>query len=516
MKTRKVSALLLAFVMLAVFIAACTDGAAPGDTAPPAADDTPVADGNDTPAADDQPDTDEPPADDDIITLVIAFPGAASEAEAAVMEAVNAQLISDGYNFNVEILYFDDFFTQLPLTIAGGEVIDLAWSHFNHLGNMVRMNVLQPIDDALASHGPVLLAHTPEFLMMGGSIGGVQYAMPRVVPMSYHRNVLNIRGDIRESHGIPPITTLDHLEAFLQAVTEYEDDMYGIIGWLPDVFSPVYLNAHMLIEWIVYATPDDPTVHSLWHSDEMSAMMERIWRWSQNGWIPPQEVIDRLDGGDAGFDHGFVAAVTANAMRASERIDFFTHNVPEGTVETVLLLPDRSWNFFAGDNALAVPTTSNNVNEAVAFVNWLKSTQENFDLFSFGIEGVNYTLVDGGVDTSIGTGENNFSMHSWMWDDLRLNRFSANFSQADIDQLMVWDDAAEISPYLGFVFDQDPVSTQMGMLSSVVWGNMGQWNNGQFEFAPDRDRFLGELEAAGLQDVLDEAQRQLDAFMAGR
>ena len=527
MKLRKILTLvaIIAMIFAVAGLATGCDDDTPAPTPTPAANDDPAT-GDDDPVVDDDPvaDDDEPVAGDDepvagdVVVLQAVFPGAASDGQAAVLEAVNAKLIADGLNINIEITYLDDYWQQLALAIAGGQVFDLAWSHLEHLGDNVRLGVFQPIDDALAAHGPVLLEHTPDSLWLGGSVAGVRYAMPRVVPLSYARSVFNIRGDIREAHGIPPITTIEHMEQFLAAVAEHEEDMYPAGGWLPETLYPVYINAHFLVNWLLFVYPDDPTVHSLWHSEEMAQIMERLWSWAQNGWLLSPDEHERLDGPDAGFDHGFVAAVNANPMRALERVDQFTQNVPDGRIETVVLYPDAWWNFFAGDNQLAVPSTSNNVNEAVQFVNWLKSSQENFDLFSFGVEGVNYQLVDGAVDTSIGTGANHYSINRWMWDDLRLARFSANFSQTDVNQLMTWDDRSQLSPYLGFMFDQEPVSNEMAAIWGIIWGPTGiaEFTRSFSEFAGGRDQLIRELDAAGLQTVVEEAQRQLDEWMAGR
>jgi len=203
-------------------------------------------------------------------------------------------------------------------------------------------------------------------------------------------------------------------------------------------------------------------------------------------------------------------------MRAAERIDIFSNNVPDGWIESVVLQSSRPMNFFSGDNMLAVPHTSTNVNEAVQFVNWIKTSQANMDLISFGVEGVNFQFENGGVDTSIGTDNNHFSINSWMWNDVRLGRFSANLPQADVNQLRTWDDGVALSPFLEFTFSEENVSAQLGAVWSVVWDNVSQWTTGQAPFSGGRDAFLFSLEAAGINDVVEEAQRQLDEFMAGR
>jgi len=454
--------------------------------------------------------------DDDILTLRAVFVGTASPAHDDVLEAVNEQLLADGYNFRIEIDFFDDYFTQLGLAVAAGEVIDLAWAHRNYIAGHVNDRIFQPIDDALAAYGPALMQHTPEFLRVGASVGGQQFGMPRVAPMSYNRSVLNIRGDLREAHGIGPITTIEQFEQFLQAIHENEDGVYGAIGWLPETLYPAYVDAHFIYNWLLFVYPEDGVVRSLWHYEGMANLMARLWSWAENGWIPTSDVNERLGGGDAGFDHGFVGAVNANPMRAAERIDIFTNNVPDGWIETVVFQSDRPMNFFSGDNMLAVPSTSQNVNEAVQFVNWIKTSQANMDLISFGVEGVNFQFDNGGVDTSIGTDDNHFSINSWMWNDTRFGRFSANLPQADINQIRSWDDGIALSPYLEFTFDRDPVNNEFTAVRTVLWDNVGQWTTGQAPFAEGRDEFMAALDDAGIGVVIAEAQRQLDEFLAGR
>ena len=371
----------------------------------------------------------------EIVTLRAYFPGVASPAQSAVLEVVNERLVEDGLNINIEVSFFDDYFTQLGLNVAAGQTMDLAWSHANYLGRNVGLGIYQPIDEALANYGPAITSRTPDFLMIGGQVDGVQYAMPRIAPMTNNRNVFNLRQDLRESYGLPPITTLDQLETFFAAVAENDPDVIPVLGWLDEALKPIFANYHFLVHRLLFVDPNDPTftVRSWIHSPEAEALFATIWRWVEMGWLP--ESVPHIDSADAGFDTGQVAALMANQMRAQERIVSFLHNVPGGMVETVTLEPDRNWIFFSGDNQLAVPSTSRNVNEAVAFVNWFKSSQENFDLWSYGVEGVNWRDVDGAIDPTIASGNNVYSMNIWMWDDIDLKRFPVGYPQSHVDRI---------------------------------------------------------------------------------
>jgi len=77
-----------------------------------------------------------------------------------------------------------------------------------------------------------------------------------------------------------------------------------------------------------------------------------------------------------------------------------------------------------------------------------------------------------------------------------------------------WDAGSEMSPYLGFMFDQSAVSNELGAIWDVIWSNVGQWTTGSAEYAAARDNFTSQLDSAGIQKVIDECQRQLNEFIA--
>jgi putative aldouronate transport system substrate-binding protein len=76
--------------------------------------------------------------------------------------------------------------------------------------------------------------------------------------------------------------------------------------------------------------------------------------------------------------------------------------------------------------------------------------------------------------------------------------------------------SAVVSPLLGFSFDPEPVKSELAQCQAV----MDEFKGGLFTGAVDPDvvlpQFLEKLEKAGAQKIVDEAQRQIDAWKASK
>jgi putative aldouronate transport system substrate-binding protein len=494
------------FSMLAVLLAVAMIAGCSGKK-----DDGNTASNSSSPSSDNS-------ASKEVVKLTAAFPGQESPGQKNALKAINEKLKADGLNIEVDIKYLDDYWNKLALNVAGGTVYDLAWAHSSTLSDLVAKKVYQPIDDALKQYGPDLLANTPGYVLKGGQIQGKQYALARAIPMTGFNNVYDIRGDLREKYGIPKITTVQGLEAYLDAIKKNDPNMVPIAGYNFQELFPVYANYYFPIgdggAYPVYIDPADSshTVKSFLDSDAFAQVMAKKKEWKDKGWLSTDSKLDY----EAGFDNGKVAALAANIFRASERIDTVTKNVPGGKVETVYLEPQKRYIFSAGDNMLAVPSTSKHVNEAVALINWIKKDQANYDLWSYGVEGVNYKLVDGAVDVSGIPDADQFNMNVWMWNDLRLARFSTNYPKADIEALKQWDSNSEVTPFVGFTLDQSKIKSQISNIQAIMGEYITNLGMGVTDYNKVKDQMMNKLKAAGLQDVIDETQKQINAYVAAQ
>jgi putative aldouronate transport system substrate-binding protein len=454
----------------------------------------------------------------ELVKITAVLPGQESGPANSVLKAINEKLKADGLNIEVNIKYIDDYFNKLALNVAGGTEYDLAWAHSSMLSDLVSKKVYQPIDDALKTNGPDLLANTPDYVLKGGAVQGKQYAIARAIPMTGFNNVFNIRGDLRIKYGLPKITTMAGLETYFQAVVKNEPNMYAFVGANTQVLFPTYADYYFPIGdggmYPVYIDPADKTftVKSFLDTKEFADIVTKKLEWRTKGWNVADSSVD----GEAGFDKGKVAALGANLFRASERVDTLTANVPGATVETVYLEPKTRRIYSAGDNMLAVPSTSKHVKEAVALMNWIKKDQQNYDLWSYGVEGANYKLTDGAVDVSGIADKDKYNTPVWMWNDLRLARFSTNYPKEDIAALKAWDSKSEVTPFVGFTLDTSKIKSQNSQMQAVMNEYGENLGLGVTDINKVRDEMMKKMNAAGLQDVIAETQKQINAYLAAK
>lgn len=458
------------------------------------------------------------PSSGGVVTIKALLVGSAPNDEAAVLAAVNKKLADDGLNIAIQTVYADDYWNRLALAVAGAEEYDLVWAHASTISELVAKGVYQPITSIINTAAPQIAASIPRSALLAGTVNKELYALPRVIPMAEYNFVYNIRGDLRQKYGLLPITTLAELEAYFDVIKANEPNMYCTIDHNAQPLYPVFANYYFPIGDgggnALYVDPTDPshTVRSFMESDAFKQVADTKYRWRQQGYIPQDS--SRVQNAHQGFVYGMVACIPSNTLSETERVDELVNNVPGAFIETVLLNPNPLYLTFGGDNMLAVASTSKHPTETVKFINWIKSSQTNFDLWSFGVEDVNYKLDGQSVSYDGIPANKRYSPNVWMWNDITIARFSKNIPVANIQKLKDWDKTATVTPYIGFNLDQTSIKTEVAQISAVINEYYNQLKEGSVSYDSVKATYSQALRNAGIQRVIDECQRQLNAYIA--
>lgn len=459
-------------------------------------------------------------------TLKLLFPLDKPAAQDEVIRAVETKLAKDGLPIKLEFTYipYDQYWNKVWLIAASGEPYDIALSAFSNISDFVSKKVLAPLDDSLKNYGQDIVRSTPDYALQGVTINGHIYGIPRVMPISEFQSFVQIRGDLRKKYGLPEIKTVADMDLYLEtihknepAITPYFYDTgrfllreYGDVAF----FAGNYLNAP------VYIDPADPQlkVRNTYDSDFFQSIMEKMHEWQKKGYIPygPSDT-SRYQDPELAFNSGKVAATWSVVLKQTERIDAFKAMNPDGELENVYLHPEKPKYLFTGaDNILSVFSTSQHVNESVAFINWLRSSQENYDLFTYGIKDVNYKLKDGAIDYDGIAPEHHYTPISWSWNDIRFVRFSKHISPEYSQQLRNWDKEAMASPTLGFVPDLAPMKSEIAQLNVIITEYLPLLYDAKVDWAATMEKFRLKLKDAGMNHVITEIQKQFDAYIATR
>ncbi|MBJ6361483.1 extracellular solute-binding protein [Paenibacillus sp. GCM10012307] len=455
------------------------------------------------------------------VRLKILFPGDPPRDFDAVNAAVSEKLKADGLNIKLDYTFvpWDSYWNKQSLVVAAGESYDLTWTHVSRISQSVSKNILMPLDDILATNGQELKKDISDFVWKSAQVNGKIYAIPRVVP-SAQADSFHIRGDLRKKYGLPEIKNSKDFENYLEAIKQNEPQMTPLVGGTSGLIRELqpnyFLNGEYMNSLFYVDVNEQPlTVKNLFKSQFYEDFVNITRDWYKKGYMPKDPNLFKDVNGS--FTQGKMAAMPSNILRPTEVIDALKTNFPEAELEFVQFDPEGPrYIFTSADNLLAVLATSKHPNEAVALVNWLHSSQENYDLFTLGVQDVNYK-VDGDSVTYDGIpADKQYFPISWAWTDLRYNKFSKYLTQDQLDFIKNYDQNAIKTPLIGFVLDTEPVKGELAKLSAIVaeYSHNGPLMNGQVDFATVKDQFLSRLDAAGMDKVLAEYQKQLDAFLA--
>ncbi len=73
---------------------------------------------------------------------------------------------------------------------------------------------------------------------------------------------------------------------------------------------------------------------------------------------------------------------------------------------------------------------------------------------------------------------------------------------------------SEISPYLGFALDTTTVQNEITAVSNVIAEYKFALEYGTIDPSTELPKFIERLNESGAQKIIDEAQRQLDEWLA--
>lgn len=175
----------------------------------------------------------------------------------------------------------------------------------------------------------------------------------------------------------------------------------------------------------------------------------------------------------------------------------------------------KAWNF------LAVPSSSKNIDRTMEFMNWIYLSQQNNDLFTYGIEGTNWEAVG---DTEMKTPDSVDPAQNYLFPGYQLtwnptlNRIPAGLP----DQLVKYfeyqynPDSFKKNALAGFLFDQEPVKNEIAKSNTVIANYLPLLMSGFDDVNENLSKMNADLKSAGVEKIKDELEKQINAFLAAK
>lgn len=524
-KASKSFLLSLALLMtLVVVLAACSSGknnTATESSAAPAESSAPPASSAAAPE-DDSLDPSKLPE----YNLTIFFPGAPPKDEAIVEAEINKYL-KDKINATIDIQMIDwgQWDNKMNLAIASRDPMDIIFtaSWNGHTTNVAKGAFLAlndpsgPHGNLLEKHGKDILSSLPEVFLTSAKVDGFNYGVPANKELAEQGGIL-YRTDIADELGlteqIENVKTIEDLGPILQVVKEKRQDLIPLFMRDGENFNTHYFAKYdfvgdATVEGVVMKDGTETIIKPRIEYPIYKRTLEVTRDYFNKGYINKDAATTQLGVQDA-MKKGNVFMVPS-PLKPGKDSELAGSTGLEGKLKQVAMnIPTTSSSETTG-SMLGISTTSGDPERAMMFINLLHSDKYLNNLINFGIEGTHYTL-DGEQMTPTADAGNYAIGAAWMLGNQFLNYLVAGEAADKWDQFRKFNESTHNSPALGFLFDPEPVSSQVAVMANIRKQYDPGLDTGSID--PSKaEEFFEKLRQNGLDDVIAEKQRQLDAYL---
>lgn len=454
----------------------------------------------------------------EIVTIKSIYPGDQPKDMDLVLAEINKKMGQD-IAVNLELTWapWDQYGNKITMGVAAGEDIDYIWSGSSDLASFAAKKIIAPIDEPMAKHGKPILDNINNSLFDTMKIGGKLMGIPSTgnAPLSDVYHVLMYRDDLRAKHSLPKPDSIVNMEAFFKGIKEKEPDMIplcnsGTAYTIMKAFGPEdFFNGTNGA--VAYKINEDKTVTLMNIQDAASfnGAVNKAREWHNAGYIPK----DILNIGDAGakLKAGAAAVVGGAALSASENQASVSAALPGAVLaDQPIFGENKKYMNSNGGNALYMTSISKKSEQVVQFWSWVFTSQDNFDLYCYGIKDNHYEIKD----NRIAIKNDGYAFPGWMFKNMNFLRFPEGISDEYIDSIKHWDDGAEISPLMGFTFNPENVANELAQVNSVFSAYSSSLYSGVVDPAKILPELKDKMKAAGQDKILEEAKKQVEAFMS--
>lgn len=454
-------------------------------------------------------------------TVAIAALGdAGTEACAEVAEAAS-KILEEKYNTTVTLVRYGylEYDQQMQLALAGGEKLDLISSGFFScsLDSASASGQVLALNDLLESAAPELRAAVTEedwkCMQRGGQIYGVPNGKEHA--SGYGFSCVTEMLD-QLDYDISSIQEESDLEGLLRAVKETFPDVDPIVtsgGNMGGVMS--YMDNLGNDYGVLEDCRTDSTELVNWFAtDTYRSICELHYRWAQEGLIMP--------------DASSNSETASTLIAAGTAFGYFHNNKPgieaedesaTGKEMTMIPIIDAYSTTSNLSECWMIPYQCEQPERALQVLSEMYLNPELGNLFAYGIESKHWEFVDeekGLIDfpEGVSASTTDYSVAAWAWpNELILYVFGAQADPQLWEKTQEFNDTAYQSVGKGFSFDSTSVLNEIAACNNVE----AKYNNPLLAGALNPDeaipKFLEELDAAGINTIIEEKQRQFDEWL---
>ena len=429
----------------------------------------------------------------------------------SALEEMN-KIVEDelGFTMKVNIIDWGDFGTKRNTILQSGEKFDLMFVDQSCYGSAVELGALADITDLVEKEAPKLKELVPEQLWDGVKIKDKIYAVPTYKDSALSQYWYFDKKYIDKYNiDVSNVKTYADLDKVFKTVKDGEGDK----------FYPLYMTQSMgpstlrnKYDCLCSGLPfigvkmDDKSrkVVSVFEQEDVLEQLNYFHKWYQEGIINPDASTstDMPTGRFYQATQGFPGSEVISA--AGEGVDAYVPvRVIEPTYSTESIQASLN----------AVGKNSDNKAEALQFLELVNTNSKLRDIMAYGAEGKDFEYVEEGVVKKLND--------SYGWPAYTQGTFF-NMSTTEgapkdqWDQVKKMNEEAGESSVLGFALDVEPINSELTACKTIYDKYKYELECGASDPNEIVPKMLDEARKAGLDKIIEEAQRQIDEYFAGK
>ncbi len=434
----------------------------------------------------------------------------------AVQDEINAYIKDKiGVQINMREILNTEYSTKLNLAIASSDDVDLMWTacwcNITGTDDLVKDNAVYNLTDMIKKYQS-LYESMPEKVWQSSTYNNNIYFVPIYKEIAEGYDIM-CKTSLAESMGwdLSSVTKLSDLTPFLEQAKK-AGIQYPYTCQNTAYYNKYYMDSYDFIETYagISKTGDSTKILNLIDTKEYKEYCELMYRWAQAGYINQTESKKNTDltlcyTDDYAF--GLWTEVPNNQPACSERY----------SADMTLMPVTSKW--ISSNGALgscyAVSANSKKADACLKFLELLYTDQTLADLWTWGIEGENYTKnTEGKV---VRNDENTSYVHDvWETNTIKAPSLLAEEPDNKVELYDEFNSAGIPSPAMGFRFDSTNVEAEYAAVANaeIEFGYLLE--TGFIDPQTGIPEYVDALNNAGLQTILNEMQAQYDTWLAAK
>jgi ABC-type sugar transport system, periplasmic component len=406
---------------------------------------------------------------------------------------------------------------QLNLMSSSGEKLDAYVNLGANYNADVAAGKYVELDELLDKYGQDLKSQFDPVYLSSTKIDGKTYGVPVLKDYTTGQGGFAMRKDLVDKYKIDlaSIKSMDDMDKVFQTIKDNEPNITPLgVGLSGPLSQLVWFDKLGDKYGVLPGFDNGLKIENLYESQEYADTLNIMHRWFKAGYISKDAATSQtstsdLVKADKAFAYWLMSkpgGLEGEMRMAGKELVFapVTEGVYSTTSDTLLGI----W---------GISVNSKNPERTMMFMNLLYSDPAIANLMQWGIEGKHYVKTsDTSVDFPSGVTVQTVGYSNQAW--LIGNPFiTFTFKGEPLDK---WEQVKQAnanalkSKALGFLFNSEPVKNEITALNNVRTQYEKILETGTVDPADKLEEFNKKLKAAGIEKVITEKQKQLDAWAA--